>query len=546
MQKICVFHYHSLIVQEKMLLKVNGTIRNYGINSSAKILNLRSKKISDVKLISKYCATKRNYRSCSGNVYGWSRKMWNEREEIGRKSFGTSTILPEMPEPRGLPLVGTTFSLIRAGGATKLHEYVDQRHKELGPVYRERMMAVEAIFVSSPTEFRRIFRLEGSKPKNFLPHAWILYNEMRKCERGLLFMEGDEWLSFRRIMNKLLLKSDSDDFMITPCKQAAETLVEDFRTYAVKGLPVSELERKLYQWSIEVMLAILVGSTWPRHKSEILLRTEKLAINLHNIFKYSAQLSLLPAKLAMNLKLPSWTKFVASADFALNILRVTVKEMIKFKGNGLIEMLMNEGILEDDLVRIVVDLILAAGDTTAHSMQWALFLLGSNRSVQEELFEKLKGAKGESAVEKGVLKGAMKESLRLYPTAPFLTRCLPEDSIVGGYHVGKGRLILMSLYTSGRDGRNFTNAETFSPERWSRNEKGDYKGVLNPHASLPFAMGARACVGQKLAEAQLTLTMAEMMKAFRIECINRDRVKMILNLVSVPSEPIQLLLTPRC
>lgn len=67
----------------------------------------------------------------------------------------------------------------------------------------------------------------------------------------------------------------------------------------------------------------------------------------------------------------------------------------------------------------------------------------------------------------------------------------------------------MSLYTSGRDERNFKNAQKFSPDRWLRNDKGDYNGVINPHASLPFALGARSCVGRKIAETQLTLTIAE-------------------------------------
>lgn len=117
-------------------------------------------------------------------------ERWNNRIAV-KRFFSTSpesTILPEMPEARGLPLVGTTLSLIRAGGASRLHEYVDKRHDELGPIYRENMGSVKAVFVSSPDEYRRIFRLEGNRPKHLLPEAWILYNEMRKCRRGLFFM----------------------------------------------------------------------------------------------------------------------------------------------------------------------------------------------------------------------------------------------------------------------------------------------------------------------------------------------------------------------
>lgn len=98
--------------------------------------------------------------------------------------------LREPPEARGLPLVGTSLSLMMAGGAPKLHEYVDKRHRQLGPIYREQIGPLRAIFVNSPDAFLRIFRLEGTTPRHFLPEAWLLYNNIRKQRRGLLFMYG--------------------------------------------------------------------------------------------------------------------------------------------------------------------------------------------------------------------------------------------------------------------------------------------------------------------------------------------------------------------
>lgn len=111
-----------------------------------------------------------------------------ERNYATAATAATGNILQEAPEPRGLPVFGTLFSFMLAGGPKRQHEYVDKRHKELGPVYRERIGPVTAVFVNSPHEFRRIFRLEGPTPKNFLPEAWTLYNEIRRCRRGLLFM----------------------------------------------------------------------------------------------------------------------------------------------------------------------------------------------------------------------------------------------------------------------------------------------------------------------------------------------------------------------
>lgn len=96
--------------------------------------------------------------------------------------------LSEMPSPRGLPVIGTMLDLITAGGAPRLHEYVDARHRQLGPVYRESIGPVSGVFVSDPNEMRRVFSLEGKYPKHLQPDPWILYNKMYGCKRGLFFM----------------------------------------------------------------------------------------------------------------------------------------------------------------------------------------------------------------------------------------------------------------------------------------------------------------------------------------------------------------------
>lgn len=101
---------------------------------------------------------------------------------------GAVTAATEMPSPRGLPLIGTMLNVIAAGSAPRLHEYVDARHRELGPIYRESFGPVNAVFVADPNEMRRVFNLEGKYPKHLLPDPWVLYNKIHGCKRGLFFM----------------------------------------------------------------------------------------------------------------------------------------------------------------------------------------------------------------------------------------------------------------------------------------------------------------------------------------------------------------------
>nr|CAD7435596.1 unnamed protein product [Timema monikensis] len=179
-------------------------------------------------------------------------------------------------------------------------------------------------------------------------------------------------------------------------------------------------------------------------------------------------------------------------------------------------------------------------------MQWVFYLLAQHPQVQDRLYEELKGIEGaDNVTQLHLLKGVMREALRLYPVAPFLTRFLPQDCVLGGYKISSGQLIVMSLYTSGRDGKHFPEPDVFKPERWCRNEAGTYRGVGSPYAYLPFAMGARSCVGRKIAETQILLTLAEVVKRFKLSLVDSQPVEMVLELVAVPSRPITLHLTKR-
>lgn len=99
-----------------------------------------------------------------------------------------STKASTIPSPKGLPIIGTMLDLIRAGSGPKLHLYIDSRHKQLGPVFKERIGPVDAVFVSDPTEIHKIFKYEGKYPVHFLPDTWLLYNKIFSRERGLYFM----------------------------------------------------------------------------------------------------------------------------------------------------------------------------------------------------------------------------------------------------------------------------------------------------------------------------------------------------------------------
>lgn len=90
--------------------------------------------------------------------------------------------------------------------------------------------------------------------------------------------------------------------------------------------------------------------------------------------------------------------------------------------------------------------------------------------------------------------------------APYLTRALEQDIVLNGYRIPRGKMIVMSLYTTGRNEKYFHNADKFDPERWLRKKEGHE--VINSYAYLPFGLGSRSCIGRRVAEVQMQLLLA--------------------------------------
>lgn len=79
-------------------------------------------------------------------------------------------------------------------------------------------------------------------------------------------------------------------------------------------------------------------------------------------------------------------------------------------------------------------------DTTTAGICWALYLLGHNPKIQDEVFEELQNIFSDDPNRKITMKDlnemkllerVIKETLRLYPSVPFISRYLEEDIQLG-------------------------------------------------------------------------------------------------------------------
>lgn len=112
-----------------------------------------------------------------------------------------------------------------------------------------------------------------------------------------------------------------------------------------------------------------------------------------------------------------------------------------------------------------------------------------------------------------VIERIVKESQRLWPTAPAFSLAPFEDQVIGGkWRLRKDRPV--NVFSPGlhRDPSVWERPDEFDIERWLP----EAEARRHPHAYKPFGNGARACIGRQFALVEAKLAIAMILQRFAL------------------------------
>ncbi|HEX2887664.1 bifunctional cytochrome P450/NADPH--P450 reductase [Vineibacter terrae] len=105
----------------------------------------------------------------------------------------------------------------------------------------------------------------------------------------------------------------------------------------------------------------------------------------------------------------------------------------------------------------------------------------------------------------------LRESIRLWPTAPFFAVRAKDDTVLAGrYPLKKGDVLSVLTPSLHRDASVWPDPTRFDPDRFAP----DRREKVPPHAWLPFGNGVRACIGRAFAWQESLLVIAMMLQRF--------------------------------
>lgn len=215
-----------------------------------------------------------------------------------------------------------------------------------------------------------------------------------------------------------------------------------------------------------------------------------------------------------------------------------------------------------DILDETTTLIFAGSDTGSATLSWIVHLLSVHPPVQEKLSEEIKATACSFEKDWEVSRDAIgnlkyldavvKESMRLYPAAPFVSRHVQSDiklssppsrneeganttpsSTNGTAVLPAGSVACIWIYCLHRNPRFWDRPNDFIPERWLMNadDAGADIGRTNG-AYMPFAAGPRNCVGQSIASVVIRLLLAKLVHKF--EFIDEQLLPMDADSIDCP------------
>jgi cytochrome P450 len=178
------------------------------------------------------------------------------------------------------------------------------------------------------------------------------------------------------------------------------------------------------------------------------------------------------------------------------------------------------GVMTDQQVRDeALTILLAAHETSANALTWALYLVAHHPEVrarlEEEVDRALAGRRPDlaSLAQLPYTLQVFKEAMRLYPPAYMVVRRAVRDVSIGGGMVPEGEAVIVNIIGMHRREALFRDPLRFRPERFAPEaEKG-----MHRYAYLPFGGGPRVCIGNHFAMLEGHIALARLVQELRFD-----------------------------
>jgi len=471
-----------------------------------------------------------------------------------------------LPGPKSYPFIGSQFQFILADRKELMRKKTEEINQN-PPLYRTWIGNIPEVNLLNPAHLEVILgsskHINKSFGYNFL-HSWL--------GTGLLTSKGQKWHTHRKMITPTFHFKILDSF-VEVFSEKSEILISKLqKEIGSKGFDVFPYITKC---TLDIICETAMGT--PVNAQE-----DKDSPYVSAVYKMS---EIIVHRLVRPWLFVEWIfKLIGakkSHDECLRVLHGFTNRVIqerkvlhaqrqnenrtsssvedvalgKKRRLAFLDLLLeasHDGItLTNEELREEVDTFMFEGhDTTSAGICWAIYLLGLHADIQNKVSEEQESifqGSDRSVTMKDLnemkyLERVIKESLRLYPSVPFIGREITQDVQLDDYTIPAGVTITIPIYRIHKNPDQFPNPENFDPDNFLP----ERAAKRHPYAYIPFSAGPRNCIGQKFAMLEMKTVLSYILRHYRLRSIHqRKDITLIGELILRTDEGIEVVITPR-
>ncbi len=431
---------------------------------------------------------------------------------MNTQALPKSSANPELPPlVHGLPIIGSTFQMASDPG-----RFFKKCYDEYGPAFRVRVFGNEinviagadaANFVNGP-EGRECLRSK----EVFHPLA-----EEFGASKVMTGVDGKVHMELRNVMRRGFSKDSLKGIYQEMVDITRDSLLRDWRVG--RKVPVVEA----MQYLVIDQLGMSLTGYAPREYVK----------DIRTTILYILNVLVTHQRPKIMLQMPEYKRAKARMSELAHQMVADFKAKPR-PGPGerrtLIDDIMDaheknpELIPEGDLPMLMSGPYVAGLDTVANTTSAIVYTILKHpavlKRVQAEVDEVMSKPIDEATFMDSMpaLRGAIMETMRLYPIAVAQLRVANKDFEFAGYLYREGQFIYIATAVPHLEERFYPDSDSFDIDRYNE----DRKEQLQSGAYSPWGRGPHTCAGRTQAEVILMMTMAELFYLFDLEMVPRD------------------------
>ncbi|KAL2932071.1 Isoflavone 2'-hydroxylase [Bienertia sinuspersici] len=472
------------------------------------------------------------------------------------------------PSPPSLPIIGHLHLLKNP----KIHRSFQQISLHYGSIFSLNLGIFPCIVISSPSAVEECFTkndvILANRPRVLVgKHLHYEWTTLGAAPYGPL------WLNLRRLTTQELFSANRMQSFACIRLEEVRSLVKGLFGSNKQDFVKVEMASKFSGLSLNILTRMLTGKRYYFSENETDNNDDENMNNqeegkkfigiMREVFEISGVSNLVdcfPILRWFNIE----RKMVAIKNKMDTFLNHLIEECRKNKNGceanetAFIYKLLNLQELEpanysDQIIKgIIMTMLIAGTDTSAITIEWALSLLLNHPNVLHKAREEIDNHKANTnelvqevdLPKLPYIQCIINETLRLFPAAPLLVGHTPsEDITISGYHIDKGKTILINAWAIHRDPNLWKDDHLkFRPERFEELKYDEHRFNF-----IPFGLGRRSCPGANLANRVIGLTLATLIQCFDWKRVSEEKVDLSegVGLTMPKVVPLEAMCKPR-